>query len=60
MDKFAKKYMAMKQDTREVIADPRALYFGTEIDDYSLTTKDNARIGSLHYDDWICVPGNLR
>lgn len=60
MDKFAKKYMDMKHDTRKVISDPHALYYGTEIDDHSLTTADNARKGSIRYDDWIRVPGNLK
>jgi len=60
MDKFAKKYLDMKKDIRKVIGDPHARYFGTEIDDNSLTTKDNARKGSIRYDDWIRIPGNLR
>ena len=60
MDKFAKKYMEMKHDKRKIIADPHALYYGTEIDDHSLTTADNARKGSIRYDDWIRMPGNLR
>jgi uncharacterized protein YbjT (DUF2867 family) len=60
MDKFAKKYLDMKKDTREVIADPQALYFGTQINDHSLTTEDNACKGLIRYDDWIRVPGNLR
>ncbi len=60
MDKFAKKYMDMKHDKRKVISDPHARYYGTEIDDHSLTTADNARRGSIHYDEWIRLPGNLR
>ncbi len=60
MDKFAKKYLDMKQDKREVIGDPNALYFGTVINDQSLVPGDDARIGSIRYDDWIRMPGNLR
>jgi uncharacterized protein YbjT (DUF2867 family) len=60
MDKIAEKYMALKQDKRKVIGDVHALYFGTEINDQSLVPGDGARIGSIRYDDWIRMPGNLR
>jgi uncharacterized protein YbjT (DUF2867 family) len=60
MDQFAKIYLDMKQDKREVIADPNALYFGTVINDLSLVPDDHARIGSIRYKDWIRIPGNLR
>ena len=43
MDQFAKIYMDMKQDKREIIGDPKALYFGTVINDQSLVAGDNAR-----------------
>jgi uncharacterized protein YbjT (DUF2867 family) len=60
MDQFGKIYLDMKQDKREVISDPKALYFGTVIDDQSLVPADNARKGSIRYEDWIRIPGNLR
>lgn len=60
MDQFARKYLDMKQDGHEIIADPNALYFGTVIDDQSLVPGDKAKIGTIRYDDWIRIPGNLR
>lgn len=60
MDQFAKIYLYMKQDKREVIADPNALYFGTVINDRSLVPEDDARKGSIRYEEWIRIPGNLR
>lgn len=60
MDQFGKIYLDMKQDKREVISDPEALYFGTVINDQSLVPADNARKGSIRYEDWIRIPGNLR
>lgn len=60
MNEFAKEYMLMKNDAREVIADPKALYFGTVINDQSLVPADDARTGSIKYDAWIRIPGNLR
>jgi len=60
MDQFAKIYLDMKHDKREIIADPNALYFGTVINDRSLVPGDNARKGTIRYEDWIRIPGNLR
>ena len=39
--------------SRKVIADTHARYFGTELDDRSLTPGDNARIGSVRFEDWL-------
>lgn len=47
-----RKHLAATGDTREVIDDPEAGYFGTKIDDHSLTAGDKARIGAIHFDDW--------
>lgn len=60
MDQFAKIYLDMKQDNREIIADPNALYFGTVINDHSLVPEDDARKGTIRYEEWIRIPGNLR
>jgi uncharacterized protein YbjT (DUF2867 family) len=60
MDQFAKIYLDMKRDTREVIGDPNALYFGTIINNQSLVPGNTARKGSIRYDEWIRIPGNLR
>lgn len=60
MYRFAMKYLDAKQDMREVIGDAQAKYFGTIINDQSLVPSDHARIGSIRYDDWIRIPGNLR
>lgn len=60
MDKFAQIYLNMKRDDRQVIGDPHALYFGSEITDQSLLPGDDARLGSIRYRDWIRIPGNLR
>jgi hypothetical protein len=38
---------------RTVIADQKATYFGTPIDDRSLTPGDNPRLGATHINDWL-------
>jgi len=40
-------------DARTVIADPRALYSGTEVNDQSLTPGDNPRLGPTRFEDWL-------
>jgi len=57
---LVKKYMGLKGDNREVIADIHTPYFGVEINDASLTPGDNPRVGVIRYDEWIAQPGNLR
>lgn len=60
LNKLVEKYMELKKDTRAVIADKNARYFGVELNDGSLTPAENARLGSIRYDQWISQPGNLR
>jgi uncharacterized protein YbjT (DUF2867 family) len=50
---LAQRYLKATKDTREVVADPHARYFGTELDDRSLTPGDNPRLGSIRFDDWL-------
>lgn len=50
---LARHYLSATKDTREVVADPHARYFGTELDDRSLTPGDNPRLGSIRFDDWL-------
>jgi uncharacterized protein YbjT (DUF2867 family) len=57
---IVKKYLAMKQDNRKVIADIHIPYFGVEINDQSLVPGDHAQLGTIRYNDWISQPGNLK
>jgi uncharacterized protein YbjT (DUF2867 family) len=40
-------------DPREVVTDPRARYFGTELEERSLIPDDNSQRGTLRFDDWL-------
>jgi uncharacterized protein YbjT (DUF2867 family) len=53
LDKFARKYLAAKGDTRQIIADVHARYFGAELDDTSLMPGDHPRLGSTRFEDWL-------
>ena len=53
MSEFARQFLAARRDRRQVIADPRATYFGTQIDDRSLTPSGGFRMGSIRFADWL-------
>ena len=53
MDKFARKFLAASGDRRKVIADVHWRYFGTELNDRSLTPGDHPRLGSIRFEDWL-------
>jgi uncharacterized protein YbjT (DUF2867 family) len=53
LDKFARKLLAVTGDRREVIADIHARYFGTKLNDRSLTPGDHPRLGSTRFEDWL-------
>ena len=41
-----------------MITDAHARYFGTELNDRSLTPGDNARIGPTRFEDWLRETGS--
>ena len=53
MDVFARRYLAAKGDSRQVIGDPHATYFGTELDDTSLNPGRNPHLGTITYGEWL-------
>ena len=53
LDELVRRYLAAKHDTRKVVADIHARYFGTELDDKSLTPGDKPNIGSTSFETWL-------
>jgi uncharacterized protein YbjT (DUF2867 family) len=53
LDALARQYLTAKGDKRQVIADVHARYFGTELDDKSLTAGDGSRLGAVRFEDWL-------
>jgi uncharacterized protein YbjT (DUF2867 family) len=60
LDAIARKYLATKADRRQVIADVHARYFGTELDDKSLTPGERPILGSIRYEDWLSSSASQR
>jgi hypothetical protein len=53
MNAFARAYMVAHGDTRPVVADPHASFYGAELDDRSLTRGDQPRLSKITYADWL-------
>lgn len=53
MAEFIRYYLDMTEDPRQLVADKHALYFGVELNDSSLVTGKNARLGKIKYEDWL-------
>jgi uncharacterized protein YbjT (DUF2867 family) len=52
-DELARRFLSAMRDPRKVTTDVHALYFGTELNDQSLTPGSNARFGPTHFEDWL-------
>jgi uncharacterized protein YbjT (DUF2867 family) len=52
-NEFISRGLKAHNDPREVIADPRARYFGTALMERSLVPKDGALLGETRFEDWV-------
>ncbi|HML29859.1 MAG TPA: SDR family oxidoreductase [Hyphomicrobium sp.] len=53
LDEIGRRYLSVTGDGRRVVADIHARYFGTELNDKSLTPGDNPILGINRFDDWL-------
>jgi uncharacterized protein YbjT (DUF2867 family) len=53
MAEFVGRFLTATGDTRTVIADPEAQYFGTKLDTRGLNPDGNARLGSTRFEAWL-------
>jgi uncharacterized protein YbjT (DUF2867 family) len=53
MNEFVARYLKATNDPRQVIADKAAPYFEVQVDDHTLVPSDGARIGAIHFRDWL-------
>src|SRR2546423_6979754 len=54
-DELVRQFLNATGDSRKVVTDDSAGYFGIKVNDQSLIPGpgDNPRLGSTHYDDWL-------
>jgi uncharacterized protein YbjT (DUF2867 family) len=55
IDAWARRLFAATGDARTVVADPHALYYGTELHGGELTPGNGARIGAADFDAWLAT-----
>ncbi|RLP94627.1 SDR family oxidoreductase [Micromonospora sp. BL4] len=60
MDEFFRAALAALGDPREVVTDPHARYFGSELSERSLVPKGEAILGTMTYADWLDRTGSGR
>ena len=52
-DELARRRLMARQDPREVMSDPRARFFGAEVDERSLLPGADARLAETRFEDWL-------
>ena len=55
-DELIRQSLGARNDPREVVADAHALYFGARLSERSLIPGDDARIGGIHFQEWLDQP----
>jgi uncharacterized protein YbjT (DUF2867 family) len=55
-DEFVRQGLTAKGDPRTVLADPKARYFGAELDERSLLPTNAVHIGEIRFSDWLAQP----
>ena len=53
IDALIRRDLSARNDPREVITDPHALYFGAELSERSLVAADDARLGEIRFEEWL-------
>jgi uncharacterized protein YbjT (DUF2867 family) len=53
LDELVRRRLATLKDSREVIADPNALYSGAKITEKTLVPGNNARLGETRFETWL-------
>ena len=56
LDELVREGLAAQQDPREVVADPRATYFGAILSARTLVPGEGARLGEIHFREWLGQP----
>jgi uncharacterized protein YbjT (DUF2867 family) len=56
VDELVRRRLAALKDSREVIADPNALYSGARLGERTLVPGNNARLGETSFETWLTQP----
>jgi uncharacterized protein YbjT (DUF2867 family) len=56
LEELVRQYLAANKDPREVVADPKARYYGVEISEGTLLPGDGARLSETRFETWLTQP----
>jgi len=52
-DDLARRRLMARNDSRKVVPDPRARFFGAEVDERSLLPEADARLSQTRFETWL-------
>lgn len=52
-EELIRQSLRARHDSRDVVVDPHARYFGTELTQRSLIPSDGARLARMRFEDWL-------
>lgn len=55
LNELVARYLRAMNDPRNVVADPEARYFGARLEDGSLVSDDNPRLGKITFEQWFAT-----
>ena len=55
-DELIRQSLSARNDPRQVVVDPHARYFGTELGERSLVPAADARLGEIRFQEWLNQP----
>jgi uncharacterized protein YbjT (DUF2867 family) len=55
-DEFIQQGLMAKGDPRTVVADPKARYFGAQLEERSLVPTNAVHLGEIRFSDWLAQP----
>ena len=54
-DEIIGQFLSATQETRQVVTDMHARYFGAKLDEQSLVPRGNSQIGATRFEDWLSL-----
>ena len=52
-DEIIRQFLSATGDTRQVVTDMHARYFGAKLDELSLVPRGNSLVGATRFQDWL-------
>ena len=53
LDELGRHYLAANKDSREVVADPKARYYGVDLSERTLLPGNDAQLGKTRFETWL-------